>query len=487
MNLLLAARMQGWLLVAIGLLQLLPMGVGTLGFGESPLPFVVSMGICLALGFAIVRLVKPESVRIRPRDGFLIVSAIWVVASLAGALPYLTTGAMGPIDAIFESVAGFTTTGSTVMIDIEGQSRGLLFWRSLTQWLGGMGIVVFAVALTPLLGIGGMQLFKAEVPGPVKEKISPRVTQTARQLWTIYVGLTVAQWVALMAAGMSVFDALCHSLTTLSTGGFSTRAASVGAFDSAAIEWIVIVFMILAGINFVLHFRLLQGQFRAVRKDVELRYFLGLLVLAAVIVAAGLFINGAGAGAEGEGAHATLRSAVFAVVSIMTTTGYATADFELWPGIAQLVLLHLMVLGAMAGSTSGGAKSLRVVLAFRALRATFAVTGHRNVVRPSVRYGGRPVPSEVLAGVWTFFAAYFALIAVAAFGVAASGYDLMTSITAGVTVVGNVGPGLGEIGPFDHFAHFPGAVKLLLSGCMIAGRLELFTLLVLFTRGFWRN
>jgi trk system potassium uptake protein TrkH len=484
MNLLLATQLLGWLLVVIGAFQLLPT-LAAFAFGEPTTPYAAAATANLVVGLAIGLGVRPESVRIRPRDGFMIVSLAWVLASVAGALPYLTTGALGPVDSLFESVAGFTTTGSTVMTDIEAQPRAILLWRSLTQWLGGMGIVVFTVALMPLLGIGGMQLFKAEVPGPVQEKVTPRVAETARQLWMIYVGLTAAEWVALKLAGMSAFDALCHSLTTLSTGGFSTRNASLGAFDSPAIEWIVIVFMILAGINFVLHYRIVQRRYREAVEDVELRYFLGMLAIASLVIACVLFLRPALDGASREPGF--VRQAVFQVVSLLTTTGYATADFERWPAVAQLVLLHLMVLGAMAGSTSGGAKSLRALLAFRATRSTFAVSGHRNAVRPPVRYAGKPVPDDVLSGVFTFFAAYFGLIAVAAFAVAASGYDLVTAVTAGVTAVGNVGPGLGEIGPFDHFAHFPGAVKLLLCGCMIAGRLELFTLLVLFNPGFWRR
>jgi trk system potassium uptake protein TrkH len=427
-----------------------------------------------------------------PRDGFLIVSLAWLVASFFGALPYVTSGSLAPVDAFFESVAGFTTTGSTVMTDIEGQPRALLLWRSLTQWLGGMGIVVFTVALMPLLGIGGMQLFKAEVPGPVSEKVTPRVAETARQLWFIYVGLTGAEWIALMLAGMSPFDALCHSLTTLSTGGFSTQSASVGAYQSPAIEWIVIVFMILAGINFVLHYRLLRGRVREALSDVELRYFLGVVCISTGVVLFSL-LSGSGVGPQtadaGEGLRFVdaLRDAAFTCVSLVTTTGFATADFEGWPSLAVLVLLHLMVLGAMAGSTSGGVKSLRAILSFRAVRTTFMVAGHRKAVRPAVRYSGKPVSPDVLAGVWTFFAVYFLLVALTAMLVAASGYDLLTAMSAGITAVGNVGPGLAAIGPTDHFAHFPAIVKLFLAGCMIAGRLELFTLLILLTPGFWRT
>ena len=348
-----------------------------------------------------------------------------------------------------------------------------------------MGIVVFTVALMPLLGIGGMQLFKAEVPGPVKEKVTPRVAETARQLWIIYVGLTAMEWLALKAAGLSGFDALCHSLTTLSTGGFSTRGLSVGAYDAPWVEVIIIVFMVLAGINFVLHYRVLRGRFREAWSDVELRYFLGVLAIASLVVVLSLASSReAIAGADGWG---VVRVATFQVVSILTTTGYATTDFEAWPGLAQLTLLHLMVLGAMAGSTSGGVKSLRALLGFRALRTMFLVSGHRNAVLPAVRYAGKPVPPEVLSGVWTFFAAYILLISLASFAVAASGYDMITALTAGLTAVGNVGPGLGEIGPYDHFAHLPGLVKTLLAFCMIAGRLELFTLLVLLSPSFWRR
>jgi trk system potassium uptake protein TrkH len=474
-NLLLTAQLLGWLLVLLGGFQLVPM-VAALLIGEPVLPFVASAMVSAAFGLPIALGVRPESFRVRPRDAFVIVSSAWIVSSLFGALPYITTGVLAPIDALFESVAGFTTTGSTVIAQIEACPRSLLLWRSLAQWLGGMGIVLFTVALMPLLGIGGMQLFKAEVPGPVAEKLRPRVAETARQLWLIYVGLTAAEWAALALAGMSGYDALCHSLTTLSTGGFSTRSASIGAYQSATVEWIVILFMLLAGINFVLHYRLLSGRFGDVWRDSELRYFLSVVGGAVALVALALWGSGTG-----------IRSAVFQVVSIVTTTGYTTADFERWPPLAQLVLLQLMVLGAMAGSTSGGVKSLRAVLGFRALQAAFAVAGHRNAVRPAVRYAGRPVAPEVLAGVWAFFAAYVLLVAFAALVIAAFGYDPLTAISAALTGVGNVGPGLGEVGPADYFGHFPAPVKLLLSGCMIGGRLELFTLLVLFTTSFWRR
>jgi len=481
MNIPLAMQLMGWLLTGLAAFQLAPLAAALL-FGEPTAPYLVSSGASLALGLPLALGMRPEKPRVRPRDGFFIVSCAWLLASVAGAVPYVVSGVLGPVDALFESVAGFTTTGSTVLTRIEEAPRALLLWRSLSQWLGGMGIVVFTVALMPILGIGGMQLFKAEVPGPVTEKIRPRVAATARRLWLIYVGLTGAEWIALMVCGLSPFDALCHSLTTLATGGFSTRSASIGAFESAAVEWVVILFMLLAGVNFVLHYRVITGRGRQVLRDTELRYFLGVVVVATCLVALGAWL---GASETGERTH--FRAVVFQVVSLVTTTGFATADFEGWSSLSQLVLLLLMVLGAMSGSTSGGVKSLRAVLAFRAVRNLFATAAHRNVVRPPVHYGGKPVPADILASIWIFIAVYLGLVALLALVIAGAGYDLVTAFSGGLTAVGNVGPGLGAIGPFDDFAHFPGAVKLSFAFCMLAGRLELFTLLVLLSPAFWRR
>ncbi len=479
LNLPLAVQLVGWLVLFIGAFQIVPT-VTALWMGDNVVPYLVSMGIAVAVGLPVGLFVKPATVRVRPRDGFLIVSAAWIAASIFGALPYVTAGVLGPVDAIFESVSGFTTTGSTVLPFIDGQPHALLLWRSLTQWLGGMGIVVFTVALMPLLGIGGMSLFRAEVTGPVKEKVRPRVAETARQLWFIYVGLTTAQWLALVIAGMPAFDALCHAMSTLSTGGFSPRDQSVGAYDSDAIHWIVTIFMFLAGVNFVLHYRMLTGRAREVFRDTELRYYTVLTVSVCLIFIAILW-------ATDLYPDHRARVASFQAVSLLTGTGFATAHFEHWPAVSQIIILQLMALGAMAGSTCGGVKSLRIVLGIRSLRSAFTLVGHRNAVRPAVRFGGKPVPPDVMAGVWTFFAAYFLVVVVAAAIVSASGFDVVTSLSAALTATGNVGPGLGLAGPYDNFAIFPGAVKLVLAFCMLAGRLELFTLLVLFNPAFWRR
>ena len=381
MNALLLANLLGWLLFGLGVVQLLPVATALL-FGEPVLPYAASAACALLVGLPIGLGVKPTSRRIRSRDGFLAVGLAWILASAFGALPYEFSGALSAPDALFESVAGFTTTGSTVMTQIDTAPHALLLWRAMTQWLGGMGIIVFAIALMPLLGVGGMQLFKAEMAGPIANKITPRVGETAKRLWLVYVGLTAAEWLMLTAAGLDVFDALCHAFTTVSTGGFSTRSASIGGFESALVEWIVIAFMLLGGINFVLHYRVLTGRAGDALRDRELRYFLSIVGVSTLLVALALAVRG-------DGVDALIRTSLFQVVSIVTTTGYATANFESWPALSLIVLLQLMTLGAMAGSTSGGLKTLRTLVGVRALASVFARQLHPQAVSHPVRYAGR--------------------------------------------------------------------------------------------------
>jgi trk system potassium uptake protein TrkH len=466
----------GWLLTGLSFVQLVPAGVA-LGYGESPWPFLAAGVVTLVCGLPLGLGNRTEDRRMRPRDGFLVVGVGWLLASVFGALPYVFSGTLGPVDALFESIAGFTTTGSSVLTDIEATSHSVLLWRALSQWLGGMGIIVFAIAILPLLGIGGMQLFKAEVPGPVASKLTPRISGTARRLWMIYAGFTASCCASLMLAGLGPFDAICHAFTTLATGGFSTRNASIAAFESPAVEWIVIVFMLAAGINFELHYRFLTRQFRAVLRDVELRYFLAVVGSATIAIAVLLAI---------EDAEAPIRAAAFQVVSLVTTTGFGTDDYALWPPLARFILLQLMLVGGMAGSTAGGIKSLRAVLLWRGLRSAVAKAIHPHAVRP-VKLHGAPVSEEVLAAVGAFFTAYIGVAALAAVVMAASGYDILTSISAALTAVSNVGPGFGAVGPTATFAHLPATAKLTLGLAMIAGRLELFTVLVLFSRHFWRR
>jgi len=468
----------GWLLLLACAFLSLPL-VASMVFGESLEPWVAAIALAGVIGGLLVLLYPPLNRNILPRDGFLVVSGAWIAVSLVGAIPYIVAGALGPVDALFESVSGFTTTGSTVIPDTTVIPRALLLWRAMSQWLGGMGIILFTIAILPLLGIGGMQLFKAEVPGPVADKVKPRLATTARTLWMVYVGFTAAEWIALRLAGMSGYDALCHSFTTLATGGFSTQNTSVGEFGSATIEWIIIFFMLMAGINFVLHFRILTGRGSEVWRDSELRYFLGVVAVSTIV----LFIT---VHEDGLRIGESIRHAAFQTVSILTTTGYCTTDFETWATLPLLVLLCLMVLGGMSGSTGGGIKSLRALLAMSSLRTTLHRLIHPHAIRP-VKYGGVVVSESVLSGIWAFLTAYLLIALIGTAVVAAHGYDLLTAISAGLTSIGNVGPGLGEIGAYDNFAHFPGLVKIVLAGCMLFGRLEVFTLLALFSREFWRR
>jgi trk system potassium uptake protein TrkH len=476
MNLLLDLQLLGWLLVGLGVFQGIPV-VGALVFGDPVLPYAASAGIALLYGLPIALSLHPVERRLHVRDGFVVTVAAWLLASLFGALPYVLSGVLPPIDAFFESVAGFTTTGSTTLTRIESAPHALLLWRSLTQWLGGMGIIVFTIAVLPMLGIGGMQLFRAEVPGPVTDKLTPRIAVTAQRLWLIYVGLTGAAFVGLMLTGMGVFDALCHALTTLATGGFSTRSASVGAFGPAS-QWLIVLFMVLAGTNFALHYRLLSGRVLAVVRDVELRFYLVFIALGSGVILWLLADTGV--------TEEKLRIATFQVVSIITTTGFATDDYELWPAMGQFLMFHLLLVGGMAGSTSGGIKTLRFVLGMNALRAFVWRLTHPHAVR-GVRYAGRSVSEDVVSGVAVFFLAYLLIAGIAGLVVSAHGYDLATSMSSAFTAIGNVGPGLGGVGPTDNFAHFPAVPKLALALCMLAGRLEIFTVLVILEPHFWRR
>jgi len=443
------------------------------------MPWVWSALAAAAIGLGLLASTRTRDRRLHPKDGFLVVTGAWLFASLLGALPWVFAGILAPVDALFETVSGFTTTGSTVIPDITVVPRAFVLWRAFTQWLGGMGIILFTIAVLPLLGIGGMQLFKAEVPGPAEEKLQPRLSNTARTLWGIYVGLTTAEWIGLMVLGMSGFDALCHSFTTLATGGFSTRNQSIGEFASPAIEWWITVFMVAAGINFLLHFRLLQGRFRDVARDVELRWFSAIVALAAALMTATIWKPGV-AFAD------ALRTACFQTASIISTTGFVTTDFERWSSFGQLLLLLLMLVGGMSGSTGGGPKSLRLVLAVRSLRTVVHRAIHPRAV-VLVKYHDHVVDDHTIAGVWGFLFTYAGIALATTAAVALSGYDLLTAVSAALTTLGNVGPGIGEVGAYDNFAHFPGSVKIVLSFAMLIGRLELFTVLALLSRRFWRN
>ncbi len=406
-------------------------------------------------------------------QSFTLVALTWFFAGVFGALPYVFHGVFPAFeDAFFEAVSGFTTTGATLITDIESQPRAILFWRSLTQWLGGMGIIVLFVAILPRFGFRNLTMFKAELPGPMSsERIVPRVAETARLLWLIYLALTSLQMVLLLCCGLSFFDAINHALTTMPTGGFSTYDSSVAGLDSAAAEWVIIVFMVLAGVNFALYYRMLLRDFGFLRNQ-ELRFYLGGLVLLTAAVFCTIFPHTLANGWEAG------RSAAFHIVSIVTTTGYATHDYDLWPPFAKALIFFLLFAGACGGSTSGGIKQVRLLLMVKYAWRELERLIHPNAVA-AIRVGDRTAPEDILRGVLGFAVLYGLIFLLATLVLAALGLDVTTAASASAACLGNVGPGFAEVGPATTFAGVPALGKLVLSLLMILGRLEIYTVLVL--------
>jgi len=450
----------------------------------------LAAGITMVAGGSAFYFTRGSSKDLSAREGYVIVTFAWIGLGMFGALPYVITGTISdPARALFEAVSGFTTTGATVLTGLDTMGPGILFWRSLTQWLGGMGIIVLAVAVLPFLGIGGMQLFQAEVPGLAPERLRPRITQTAKLLWYVYLALTVLQVILYLAGGMSAFDAVNHAFTTMSTGGFSTRDASLRAFPSPYIQWVTVVFMYLAGVNFVLHYRavsLRQKQFSgAYTQDSEWRFYTRLVLAATVLVAAVNWVGGDHA-LSLSAAEAGLRDAAFQVVSITTTTGYASRDYGQWVAPAQMTLLLLMFVGGMAGSTAGGVKMVRVLLLLKHTLIQLKKLLHPRAVL-TARLGGRPVKDDVLATVVGFVILYAIVVMAGMLAMSLMGIDLLTSLGLSASTVGNIGPGLGAAGPDGNYAWISDPGLLVLSFLMIVGRLEMYTVLILFSREVWRR
>jgi trk system potassium uptake protein TrkH len=444
--------------------------------------FVLAQAAAVILGAALLtwarRKGKPE---LTHREGFAVVTLGWVLFGVLGALPYRFSGAIPDVvGAVFESLSGFTTTGATVLRDIEALPRSLLFWRALTHWLGGMGIIVLGLAILPMLGVGGMQLFRAEVPGPTADRLRPRIEDTAKLLWGVYVGLTGAEAVLLMLGGLDWFDAVCHAFATMATGGFSTRNASVAAFGSAYVDWVITLFMFFAGVNFALHHAVLVGRgWRALRNE-ELRFYvmltLGAIAFLAVANAARVYPN----------VLQNLRYSAFQAVSILTTTGFGTANYEAWPPVCQVLLVLLMFIGGSAGSTAGGMKVSRALILVKHAVAHAWGLVHPRGVR-ILKIDERPIPDEVLQGILSFFALYLGATGVGALVVGAAGVEPVTAVASVIACLGNIGPGLGEVGPADNYAHLPQSAKAALTFCMLLGRLELFTVVALFFPSAWRR
>ncbi len=472
----------GLLLLVEAVFMLITAGVSAI-YGEYDLPyFLWSALICVSTGGVLfgANMKVPRS--IGKREGYVIVTMVWIVFSFFGLLPFWLSKAIPSFtDAFFETMSGFTTTGSSILEDIEALPHGILFWRSIIQWLGGMGIIVLSLAILPVLGVGGMQLFVAEVPGPVPDKLHPRIADTAKRLWGIYVVYTIVETILLWVGGMTFFDAICHSFTTMATGGYSTKQASVAYFDSAFIQYVIIIFMFVAGVNFTLSYSAFNGKFMRIIKDEEFKYYTGFVLITTLLVAIVLYVSGGDSSIE-----KSFRDALFQVVSLITTTGYATADYLVWVPTLAIVMFMLMFVGGSAGSTGGGIKVMRIVILLKNAYYELRRLIHPNAVIP-VRYNSKAVSSTVVTNVLAFIVIYMLIVGISMIIMSIMGYNLDTSIGAVATCIGNIGPGLGEVGPAANFAHIPDFGKWFLSFLMLIGRLEIFTVVLLFSPYFWRN
>jgi len=479
----------GALLSILGTTMVVPIFI-SLGYGESDLNgFLVSALVCIGVGFP-VWLFTRYSRTLTNRDGFAIVTFSWIITAIAGALPFYLSGAIPNItDAFFESMSGVTTTGATIIGNsttlphlengIESLPHGILFWRSFLQWIGGMGIVVFYIAILPLLGVGGVQLFKAEALGPVADKITPRVRETAKILWMVYLGFTAVQILLLRINGMPWFDSICHSFTTMATGGYSTKNASIGYYDSMAIQYIIIFFMFLAGINFTLHFHAIMGNVKSYFRDKEFLTYFGIIIVVGFLIFSSISAGG------NEWTEKHFRDSLFQTVAILTGTGYCTADYELWAYFAQFMLLFMMFVGGMGGSTTGGMKIVRIMLLFKYAAKETRRMLHLKAIIP-IRIGSRYIPEDVIRNTLGFFLFYISFFIVTTMVLTTMNIDLESAIGASASAIGNIGPSLGAFGPTDNYALLPTYGKWLLSFCMLLGRLEIFTVMVLFSRTFWK-
>ncbi len=476
-------KILGLLLMVFSVTMLPPAAVALIYGDGGGLPFFYSFLVILGVGLATWAPVARRREELRLRDGFLVVVLFWVALGLSGALPFLLSPVpkLSPTDAVFESLSGLTTTGATVILGIDKLPHSVLWYRQQLQWLGGMGIIVLAVAVLPMLGVGGMQLYRAETPGPMKDaKLTPRITETAKALWFIYLWLTVACGLAYWAAGMSVFDAIGHAFSTVAIGGFSTHDASIGYYDSTLIEMIALVFMLLSGVNFALHFVALRRlDPRVYARDSEFRFYLFLLAVTTVLVTLALFYTNTYIFWD-----EALTQGLFQVVSIGTTTGFTTAQFYTWPPFIQILLLFLAFVGGCAGSTGGGIKVIRFLLLIKQGVREIGRLIHPNAQLP-VRVGDKIINHRIVDAVWGFFSLYVATFVIMYLALAATGLDLLTSFSAVAACMNNLGPGLATVGAHYFDMHDPGI--WILCFAMLLGRLEIFTLLVLLTPAFWRR
>lgn len=481
MNIKIIFKALGFLLLVEGVAMLLALSVSLIYQEYDAFAFVVSSAVSIGLGGLIVLLTRKARPDFGRHEGYIIVSLVWVVFSLFGSLPYLISGAIpGFTNAFFETISGFTTTGATVVTDIEALPHGILFWRSISQWLGGMGIIVLSLAILPVFGIGGMQLFMAEFPGPTPDRLSPRIRQTAKALWGIYLLLTLVESVLLWGAGMELFDAICHSFTTMASGGFSTKQASIAHWDSPLIHYIIILFMILAGTNFTISYLAINGRFKRVIKDEEFRFYILFIIGFTLVIGTGLLFT------SNLNIESALRDSLFQVVSIITTTGFLTVDYLTWNTVLYLLLFVLFFFGGSAGSTGGGIKIMRIVLLLKNSYYELKRMVHPHAIIP-VKFNNRLIDSKIINNVLAFFIFYFVIFGASTVIFSLMEPDFDSAMGAVASSLGNIGPAIGNVGPSETFLHVHPAGKWFLSFLMLLGRLELFTILVLFSPSFWRE
>lgn len=472
----------GFILILNGIFMLLGIPF-SFYYGDNDIYVLLGCGVGTSLIGALVAFLTKNHNKddIRKREGYIVVSTGWIIMSLFGALPFIIHGSIPSYtDAFFETMSGFTTTGASILNDIESMPHGLLFWRSMTQWIGGMGMIVLSIAILPILGIGGMQLFVAEVPGPTKDKIHPRIRETAKRLWGIYVIFTGVETLLLLLGGMTFFEAINHAFTTMATGGFSTKQASIAAYDSPFIHYVMIIFMFIAGTNFTLHYHMLHKNFRTVYQNDEFKFYVKVILSVVVIILIGLFITGY------AGFEKTVRDTLFQVVSIVTTTGYVTADYELWGPFFQVLFFLLLFTGGCAGSTGGGIKMVRHFVLIKNSLIELKRLIHPRAVIP-VRFNKTTVANDIISNVLAFFLFYIFIFVVGTLIMSIIGMDFLSAMGATATSLGNVGPGISTVGPTMNFANVPDIGKWVLSFLMLMGRLELFTILIIFSPAFWQK
>ncbi|MBE7443224.1 MAG: TrkH family potassium uptake protein [Flavobacteriales bacterium] len=485
-NIKVVANVIGTLIIISGFLMACAIPVSYYYQEPAIYPLIISSAITIVCGLVLKLYTrKSEDAEIKKREGYLIVALGWISMAIFGSLPYIISGAIPNIaNAFFETVSGLTTTGASILNNIEEIPKGILFWRSLTQWIGGMGIIVLTIAILPLLGVGGMELFASEAPGPTKDKIHPRIKETAKRLWFIYVGLTLIEAILLMyPGGMNLFDAVNHSLTTMSTGGFSTKQASIAYYNSAIIDYIIIIFMFIAGTNFTLLYFGFKFKFKKFWENDEFKWYFGTILLLTLVVVPSVMVAQSGLNL---GFEKSFRDALFQVTSIITTTGFASADFTTWGAFVTFLFFLLLFTGASAGSTSGGMKLVRIVLLMKNGFLEFKRRLHPNAVVP-VHLNGQGVPNTIIYNLLAFVFLYLSTFVIGSLVVTFLGVEFMEAVSAVATSIGNVGPGIGSIGPSYSFSHLPDSSKWVLSILMLMGRLELFTIAILFTPYFWKR